>query len=1360
MPADRVADDCPDAGRRSTIAAVDGAQQTDGGPPQGREAIVGREARRWREHLLDVGPRNNLLYWRTLTRGTLDLAAADEEVFQAILAGQRKRLSKLLDLTSGDALIRARVIYRRAREHLEERGLSTLHLAVGMASWTNTTGAAVPSAPIMLRPLKLSPTTPALDDFELVPDGEMALNEALLQLMARQFGVEADRGELASLLDGEIDTPDEVRAVQQWLARQCSDVPGFAVRDARVLGTFAYAKLPMVLDLEDVDQLATHDLVAALAGAVDARQAIRERQTVHEISEDQPDRLPPSDEFLVLDADASQSFAVNAVTAASDLVIKGPPGTGKSQTITNLIASLVARGQSVLFVAEKRAAIEAVTTRLGRVGLGDIVFDLHSQSASRRQIAQGLQASLNAVRTTTKPDRSEADGLLTAVRSQLNHQARVLHEVREPWGLSAYSAQAEALRLRKAADLEVRFRGEELQRLDSSTARRAEEELARLVAIGGPLLAERSLWATSNIDTGEQAGTALALVDRLLNLHFPAARQAMDQVTESCGFPQPSTLGEWTSQLALLGDVARTAEILSDEAFKAPLRALLDRLGPMRAGGVGRAVAGVFSGEFRAARRQLRGLAKQEQPDDGDLFRAASAAADQVDRWTSLSPTGAPTVFEGLETAKRAHEALGADLTDLAALLGRRLLDEDLVETDALLRRLQADRQTLFALPEIRELTRSLSAAGLGEAVSLVGRDGMTPEAARDALRRAWVESVLEQLQLTDRSLGGFSAEHLTAEVARFQAADRDHVACGAERVLRSYAESATAARVRYPDQATLIAQQAGRKRGHLPLRQLFREAPEMLLALKPCWAMSPLLVSQILPSDRPYFDVVIFDEASQVTPADAVPSVMRGKRLVVAGDERQLPPTQFFAAQLQEEDAEEVALSGTEGFESVLDAFTTFMPQRMLTWHYRSEDERLIAFSNTHIYGRSLTTFPGVGGEAPIRHRLAEESGNGADPTSSPGEVQAVVEEILRHAEERPHESLGVIALSLRHADRIEETLRQALANRRDLDSFFAESATEPFFVKNLERVQGDERDAIILTLGFSKGPDGRLRHNFGPINLDGGERRLNVAVTRAKRRILLVSAFSSVDVDPSRTSSTGATLLRQYLGFCESNGLSLGTEVTPAALNAFELDVRDALQARGVRLLPQYGCSGYRIDFAVLHPQRPGQMVLAIECDGATYHSAATARDRDRLRQEVLERLGWRFHRIWSTDWFRNREAAVDRALQAIELAVRTADAPATAQARADRHPITADDPPRPAPVRQGGCPVATGRGSIDAYTPWELRSVVAWVASDTLLRTPEELVAEVMQVLGFKRRGARIVNAIEAAVRAHQRRSDSRS
>jgi very-short-patch-repair endonuclease len=480
------------------------------------------------------------------------------------------------------------------------------------------------------------------------------------------------------------------------------------------------------------------------------------------------------------------------------------------------------------------------------------------------------------------------------------------------------------------------------------------------------------------------------------------------------------------------------------------------------------------------------------------------------------------------------------------------------------------------------------------------------------------------------------------------------------------------------------------------------------------------------------------------------------------------LPPTSFFVSsgagddgEQSDDDDDEVAAGMsaalTADIESLLDVMRTLLPwphgQRTLNWHYRSRDERLITFSNAQqsLYDWSLTTFPGaLAGDCVTHVAVEQQSTAKAVRASSPDEVARVVELVLEHAKDRPGESLGVIALGSKHADAIREALRLAARTHPELAQIQDESLDEPLFVKNLERVQGDERDAIILTVGYGRGPDGRVQYRFGPINQAHGHRRLNVAITRARQRMTVVSSFSAREMEPDRLRSVGAQMLRDYLLYAESHGTNLGTRARPTiALNPFERDVKEQLEAAGMTLVPQFGASGYRIDFAVMHPDRPAEPLMAIEADGASYHALPTARDRDRLRQEHLERLGWTFHRIWSTDWFRHRERELERVQEAHQAALQSAS---QINARAAESVVvpTATSVTS-APLQRLARPRIPLRHHIREYSHDELCSLIRWIQSDDLLRTDTELMTAAMTELGFRRRGVHIQRALTAAIAA---------
>jgi very-short-patch-repair endonuclease len=648
---------------------------------------------------------------------------------------------------------------------------------------------------------------------------------------------------------------------------------------------------------------------------------------------------------------------------------------------------------------------------------------------------------------------------------------------------------------------------------------------------------------------------------------------------------------------------------------------------------------------------------------------------------------------------------------------------------------------------------------------------------------------------LKDDRLSGFQGSRQSRYVEEFQHDDALHLESTPARVARRIAEHTVTALNQRPDQDLLIRKEASKKTRHLPLRRLFEQAPDALTALRPCWAMSPLDVAQTLPP-RPLFDLVVFDEASQVMPCDAIPALLRGHRAMVAGDSRQLPPTSFFDSSGEDDDLDEGEESLAD-YESILDVMDSRLSRRPLNWHYRSQDERLIAYSNQEIYHGSLTTFPGADSDRCLNWVLVPHRvGVAIDRGSNSDEVLRVVDLMIEHAKKRPAESLGVIAMGLHHANRIEDALRQRIRqeSRPELEEFFRDSHEERAFVKNLERVQGDERDAIILSIGYGKNADGRMRYNFGPLNNQGGERRLNVAITRARKRMTLVSSFEHADMDPERTRSTGANMLRGFLKFAESGGTELDGADEQTPLNSFELDIFDKLTAEGLDVVPQYGCSGYRIDFAVRHPTKPGQFAIAVEADGASYHSSPTARDRDRLRQEHLERLGWRFCRIWSTDWFNNHRREVDRVLAVFEQAIADLDERAltptssTAPSTDDPHddephdrppPNTCEgertptaptlwpsdqlsedespdephsnapvEPKNPPPLRSPK-PNVPRYSSIDEYPHHLLVKICRWILSDGMLRTDAQLFEEVFNELPFSRRGSHIKKAINKAI-----------
>lgn len=464
-------------------------------------------------------------------------------------------------------------------------------------------------------------------------------------------------------------------------------------------------------------------------------------------------------------------------------------------------------------------------------------------------------------------------------------------------------------------------------------------------------------------------------------------------------------------------------------------------------------------------------------------------------------------------------------------------------------------------------------------------------------------------------------------------------------------------------DEIGILKRELRKQRKIMPIRRLFKQIPNLLMTLKPCLMMSPLSVSLFLEADTYKFDTVIFDEASQVCTENAIGAISRGKQVIIAGDSKQLPPTNFFTSTTSDNDDFDTdeEEDDTYSYESVLDE-ANLLPEKTLLWHYRSRHENLIAFSNAKIYHNDLITFPSNIENVPdngveyffVKDGFYDRGGKKGNYV----EAKEVAKLVFDHFKRFPKRSLGVITFGEVQQQAVELAIRELRLKNQDFESFFNEDKDEAFFVKNLENVQGDERDTIIFSIGYAKDPKGVFRMNFGPLSKVGGERRLNVAITRAKYNVKLVGSIMPTDIDCERISSEGPKLLRSYIDFA-INGFSTIQQQNIKNDNStysssFEKTVCDFLNSKGYMLATNVGCSEYKIDIAVKHPQIAGQFVLGIECDGVNYHSARTARERDRLRHDVLTNMGWQLYRVWSTDWIKDPVTEGNRLTEAIENAI----------------------------------------------------------------------------------------------------------
>ena len=520
------------------------------------------------------------------------------------------------------------------------------------------------------------------------------------------------------------------------------------------------------------------------------------------------------------------------------------------------------------------------------------------------------------------------------------------------------------------------------------------------------------------------------------------------------------------------------------------------------------------------------------------------------------------------------------------------------------------------------------------------------------ALLRAWADDVIGH----DKDLHPLRAEDRTALVEEYKLLDRQLIPAATSDIIR-------AVNTRRPastdvGEPGVIRREGMKKTRHLPVRDLIRRSRNATQAIKPCFMMSPLAVSQYLPPDMT-FDVVIFDEASQVTPGDAINCIYRGKALITAGDDKQLPPTSFFDRMTDAEGDEDAATDVTD-FQSILELSKACGAFRNLglRWHYRSRHESLIAFSNHSFYEGKLVTYPGAHSEGPdVGIEMFHVPGSYRRGTTrdNPIEADHVAARVIHHFTTRPDTSLGVVTFSVAQAEAIQSALDRALLDRPDLERHLDGDRLHGFFIKSLESVQGDERDVMIFSIGYGPDEHGKITGNFGALNNSKGWRRLNVAITRARQRVEIVTSIRAGDVP--QTVNDSVRYLAAYLDYAERGVEALTLQLGPSGLDTespFEDSVIAVIRSKGFVVEPQVGAAGYRIDMGVRHPAHPGVFALGIECDGYMYHSSPAARDRDRLREQVLRGLGWNLHRIWGTSWYRNRKQEQERLIATINAAI----------------------------------------------------------------------------------------------------------
>ena len=1239
------------------------------------------------------------------------------------------------DLTPNELQKRLFYINNQAKTMLEEQGYNILYIACGFLEWyDNVKPKQRNLAPLILIPVAIERKTVG-KSFNLYWTGEEIQTNISLKAKLKENGIVLP----------EFEHKNYSEVIEDYIIKVRHAISGMDKWDVNgniALGFFSFTKLVMYNDLnpdswEDNVDLTKNELIEAIFNPAKNKQEAFNEQDIDT-------QLSYENMYQVLDADSSQIAAIQDVKAGRNLVVEGPPGTGKSQTIVNLIAELLAEGKSVLFVAEKMAALDVVKDRLTAVGLGKFVLELHSHKTRRKKFLKELEkATTTRYKEDLKIDQTIRK--LETLRRQLDDYAEVIHKPSYAVNLSAFQLYG----MKESADDHfsekgtiiplVRFSNPEsvtLKDLDDIIIKL--ENLAELYQT----ISKENPWskcAPKSLLPADLREIELLISDTLFALdNFLVERE---RVYDIYGIKKPDTLNEFKKSLSALdliktknmalidGNVIRTypgnphdanklllylekyqksskaLDKFNDNIYKVNLTQLLAQvqqlankkfsffknkqnteivkqfyLGPVP--NINQVIA-----DLTEVREVLKIKKNLDNNKDlairyfGEAWHLNANIKDlkEIIRWLdefnilkSSGMVSQDTIHllskdlieinpeEDLSDYINAGDEFNRCLSRLKSKLNPRSKlifkkDSGDVPLERWKEQLNNWRGQLSSLHlwsqylNTKNTCKGSDAEGFIEAIE---KRNIKKTDVKALVNGNFADSLLNLIFVENEALVTFIGELHENRITEFKDLDKKILSLNRKRIYQKLNSRIPKIYGATDDpEAKILAGEFTRKSGHLPVRKLLQKAGGTIKQIKPCFMMSPLSIAQYLDptNEKLQFDVVIFDEASQVKPEDALGAFMRGKTAVVMGDTQQLPPTSFFE-QLASGESEEEEATALD-MESILHLCKLSFPVKMLKWHYRSRHESLISVSNNQFYDDELLVYPSPSHSDPelgLKFHYSPdtyyERGAGS---KNPLEAKEVVKEIFNHFDKYGDtKSLGVGTFSVAQKNAILEELELQRKSRPELEPLFSESREERFFVKNLETIQGDERDVILISVGYGFTSEGKMSLNFGPLNQDGGERRLNVLITRAREKCVVFSNFKSHDMHLTANPPFGVKALYEFLEYAES--LTLGTYRPEESLEEpFEDAIASFLIENGYEVDKHIGCAGFRVDLAIKDPENPGKYFLGITTDGKMYSSSKVARDRDRLREQVLTGLGWKLYHLWSTDWYRNRDLARNKLL-----------------------------------------------------------------------------------------------------------------
>ena len=1241
-------------------------------------------------------------------------------------------------------------LYRKTKSILEEGGSNTLYLAIGFLNWKKKDKSdKVYHAPLILCPVKLERVSIQSGVKLSAHEDESRFNTTLLQMLKQDFEISIPS------LEGELPTDDsglDVPEIWNRVRHAVKEVDGFEVVEEVVLGHFSFNKYLMWKDLIDrTDAMMEHPLVASL---IDKTKKMPEDGDFVE-PKDLDELYKPQDFFVPLPMDSSQLAVLAAADKGKSFVIEGPPGTGKSQTISNLIAHLMTKGKTVLFVSEKMAALEVVYRRLEQIGLGRFCLQLHSNKANKRDVLNQLKLSWDNANTNIENNWLGKSGELLRIRNVLNETVKALHTPGTN-GLTPYYAMGVCIRNSNLADL-IQFNW------NSSSIHTTEDysllkDLVHKIKIQAESC--RSLFGSkafsSIINNNWEPVWQQAIVSESKTLSECCSK--LDKISQD--FKKAIDINIEINDINIISSLYELAQILKDSSLYTADYAF-NKNGMEKIESLENAITHLTA--YINAKEQLHCICPPDiwkNIDGQDLFERWNLALQKwflpafIDKFSIkqelkkagakgniIMPNDAITIGTLREHGNILQE-LDKLLNDVRVWKIENSNVKDLEDSANLAKKLRQISAKLATNPTTLNMLREkldkllidsrellVSDGFIGQQISLLEKaykdfndsyeklknlcNASNCEFANERFNelntlQAFIEysnelssnegklkdwcywqklkqnAIQNNLKPLIDAIESYKINYSDIELA-FEAAYCSwwtKAIISENQILREFSSLQHMDRIkqfiRLDDEFQqltikyiqaklsenipgkdsknlssawkLIQREMQKQRQIKPVRQILAEAGEAVKTLSPCLMMSPLSVAQYLPVSKDSFDVVVFDEASQITVWDAIGTLSRGQQIIVAGDPKQMPPSNFFGRNI-EYNEEELGLD--EDLESILDELIgSSMPTLRLNWHYRSHCESLIAFSNDRYYDGSLVTFPAAStNQKSVSLRYVEDGCYERGARINQNEAKAVVKEcVTRLQDPNPeirNKSIGIVTFNSDQQKLIEDLLDKERESHPEIEFAFNPDNPDAVFVKNLETVQGDERDLILFSVTYGPDNTGKVSMNFGPLNRNGGERRLNVAFTRAKYEMIIFSTLKADQIDLNRTNARGVEDLKAFLQYAKQGKSALGSYVTKSlggVESPFEAEVAEQLRNKGWTVHTQIGTSSYRIDLAIVHPDKPGAYLAGIECDGATYHSSATARDRDKLRQSVLEGLGWTILRVWSTDWWTNKKGSIE--------------------------------------------------------------------------------------------------------------------